>query len=54
MFYRTEIDNDITLYSYAELETMIRILENKNRRSYVPFSHNEIKAELLRRQGELS
>lgn len=52
MFNRTENDNDISLYSYAELETMIRILENKNSTSYVPFTHAEINAELLKRQGE--
>jgi esterase/lipase superfamily enzyme len=45
------IDRDITLYSYAELETMKRILLNKNaNHSAVPFRLNEIETELEKRK----
>lgn len=47
---RTEQDNDITLYTLAELETMMRILES-NKNGYCPFNHAEINSELLRRQN---
>lgn len=50
MKYRNEHDNDITLYSLAELETMMRILNSPNNFTYVPFNHEEINAELIRRQ----
>ena len=49
---RTEQDNDITLYTLGELETMMRILDNPNSTAYVPFNHAEINSELLRRQSE--
>lgn len=48
---RTEQDNDITLYTLGELETMMRILDNPNSTAFVPFDHTEINAELLRRQN---
>lgn len=49
---RTEQDNDITLYTWGELETMMRILDNPNSTAYVPFDHAEINNELLRRRSE--
>jgi len=48
---RTQQDNDITLYTLAEIEAMMRILDNPNSTAYVPFDHAEINAELLRRQN---
>lgn len=49
---RTEQDNDIKIYSYQELETMMRILETpKKSNTYVPFSIHEINEELKRRQN---
>ena len=50
--YTYNIDTDITLYSYAELEVMKRIWTNKNtNKSSVPFRLTEIEKELeLRNQ----
>ena len=45
------IDNDITLYSMAELETMKRIKNNKHSSSYVPFSLLEIETEINKRNN---
>ena len=46
---RTEQDNNITIYSFAELEVMLVILDNKNSTSYVPFSRGEIENEINKR-----
>lgn len=48
--YNPQQDDDISLYSLKELETMMRILDNPNSSKNVPFDHAEINAELLRRQ----
>jgi len=52
MKYRTEQDNDISLYSYAELETMLKILNNPHSNSYVPFTFKEIISELNKRNKQ--
>lgn len=44
------IDKDITLYSFAELETMQRIWQNKNaNHSTIPFSLKDIETEINKR-----
>ena len=48
------IDRDISLYSYAELETMQRIWNNQNaNHSSIPFKLEEIKIELDKRNNPL-
>ena len=49
MSYRTSQDNDITLYSYAELETMLRTLGDKKTAYNVPFNKEEIRPEMMAR-----
>ena len=46
---RTEQDDNITLYTIAELQAMKRVLES-NKLRYSPFSLAEINHELLRRE----
>jgi len=48
---RTKQDNDISLYSLAEIETMTRIRQNKNSTSYVPFTLVELHIEWNKRQN---
>ena len=44
------IDKDITLYTFAELETMQRIWKNKNaNHSGIPFGLKEIENEINKR-----
>lgn len=44
------IDKDITLYTFAELETMQRIWQNKNaNHSAIPFGLKEIENEINKR-----
>jgi len=49
MANRTEQDNDISLYTLAELRVMLAILKNKNSTSFVPFTEGEILAEIINR-----
>lgn len=49
MAARTKQDNDIRLYSYAELQTLLNILES-NSTSYVPFTKQQILTELENRK----
>lgn len=49
--YNPQQDEDISLYSLKELEVMIRILDSSRSSKNVPFDHDQINAELLRRQN---
>jgi hypothetical protein len=54
MTKRNENDNDITLYSMAELETMKRVREHpQTKYNYCPFFLDEIKQELKKRKEEV-
>jgi hypothetical protein len=46
---RTKQDNDITLYSLGELQAMERRYKNSPQ-SWQPFSLNEVKAEITKRE----